>query len=597
MTTYDESSIKVLEDIEHVKLRPAMYINTDCPTLQMFEEIFSNAMDEAMNGHASMIAVNIDYENSRVFVEDNGRGIPQGLNKTLGQPTPVVIYTKLNSGGKYDTDSYDVSGGLHGVGSCVVNALSRELTVSTFRSNRRVDAKFVYGKNVSYEESLTSAPTSGTRVDFIIDTDHQIFESDSLSSHKQEIEMRLHLVSTLYPNLHVYYQGSRVEGGSLASFLPTDKYTLEVPIEYNSKSIRVSMNWTESLRGGVYESYCNMIHTISGGDHVKGVEDALLKIFDEKTSLLGFNMIVSVMYPSVSYTGQSKDRAKSTELYNYVFREVSSYLRTYFKTHADELDRLKKLFADKKDLLDRRSHKKATKKDRRSSFLASLDSGGFADCTTRDRSKAELTLCEGLSAAGSLKQARDPSTQAVMPLRGKFINAYNADLKAILGNREASTIIQSLGTGILDETDISKSRYSKVIIFSDSDEDGKDIACQLIAFFAKIIPDILTSGMLYLAIPPLYGTTVKGQFIPIHTEEDKEEHLRKGHYVQRYKGLGEMMPSQLKVTSLDPDTRRLIQLKVDETSLSTVERIMGGSSANRKSLLIEMGVFQEWQKA
>lgn len=595
MATYDESSIKVLADIEHVRLRPAMYINTDCPSLQMFEEIFSNSMDEAMNDYADRIMVQVDYEKSHVIVEDNGRGIPQGLNKTLGKPTPVVIYTKLNSGGKYDTESYDVSGGLHGVGSCVVNALSKELKLRTFRDHSEVQATFEYGENVFYDSHYISDGYSGTRVEFSIDTTHPIFESDHISDHKHEIEMRLHLVSTLYPNLQIYYQGTRVEGGNLASFLPQDKYVLDVPIEYNSKSIRVSMNWTESLRGGSYESYCNMIHTISGGDHVKGVEDTLVKIFEEKTSLLGFNMIISVMHPSVSYTGQSKDRAKSTDLYNYVSREVSSYLRTYFKTHSDEFNKLKKLFADKKDLLDRRSHKKATKKDRRSSFLASLDSGGFADCTTRDRSKAELTLCEGLSAAGSLKQARDPDTQAVMPLRGKFINAYNADLKSILNNREASTIIQSLGTGILDETDLSKSRYSKVIIFSDSDEDGKDIACQLIAFFAKIIPEILTSGMLYLAIPPLYGTTVNGKFIPIHTEEDKEKHLKKGHYVQRYKGLGEMMPSQLKVTSLDPETRRLIQLKVDETSLNTVERIMGGSSANRKSLLIEMGVFKEWK--
>ena len=179
-----------------------------------------------------------------------------------------------------------------------------------------------------------------------------------------------------------------------------------------------------------------------------------------------------------------------------------------------------------------------------------------------------------------------------MPLRGKFINAYTSDMKAILANKEALTIISSIDAGILDEFDPKKSRYSKIIIFSDSDEDGKNIACQLIAFFAKIMPGVLTSGMLYLAVPPLYGTTLNGEFIPIHTEEDKEAHIKAGHYVQRYKGLGEMMPSQLKVTSLDPSTRRLIHIKVDETSLTTVERIMGGESSHRKSLLIEMGVFE-----
>ena len=592
MSTYDESSIKVLEDIQHIRLRPAMYINTDSPSLQMFEEIFSNSMDEALNGYANTIRVNINYEKSQVEISDDGRGLPQGINKTLQKPTPLVIYTKLNSGGKYDTESYNVSGGLHGVGSCVVNALSKELVLTTYRNRSEVVAVFDKGISVSYDTKYHDNDDTGTIVKFIIDTDHEIFDSDKLSDHEHEIEMRLHLVSTLYPSLNLYYQGSRVTGGDLSSFLPDTKYVLSNPVEYNSKGIRMSLNWTDSLRGGTYESYCNMIHTIAGGDHVKAIEDAILKVFDEKTSLLGMNLIVHVTHSSVSYTGQSKDRAKSQDMYLQVNREVYSYLRTYFKSHESEFDTLKKLFASKQDLLDRKAHKRVTKQDRRTSFLSSLDTGGFADCTTRDRSKAELTLCEGLSAAGSLKQARDPSTQAVMPLRGKFINAYNADLKTVLSNREASTIIQSIGTGILDEFDISKSRYSKIIIFSDSDEDGKDIACQLIAFFSKIMPEILTSGMLYLAIPPLYGTTVKGEFIPIHTEESKEYHLKQGHYVQRYKGLGEMMPSQLRVTSLDPDTRRLIQLKVDETSLSTIERIMGGGSINRKSLLIEMGVFK-----
>jgi topoisomerase-4 subunit B len=183
-----------------------------------------------------------------------------------------------------------------------------------------------------------------------------------------------------------------------------------------------------------------------------------------------------------------------------------------------------------------------------------------------------------------------------MPLRGKFINAYNSDIQDILANREAATLIQNLGVGILDSVDLKKSRYGKVIIFSDSDEDGKDIACQLIAFFAKVMPPILTEGMLYLAIPPLYGTTVKGEFIPIYTESSKETHLSKGHYVQRYKGLGEMSASQLKVTSLDKDTRSLIHITIDPTSLYMIERIMGGESSYRRDLLLEMGVLREWPK-
>ena len=440
---------------------------------------------------------------------------------------------------------------------------------------------------------------SATEVTFIINTDNPIFENDNLKLHEQDILTRLTLVSTLYPKLRLVYNGEVIRGGSLSKFLPVAEYVLPKPIEYSSKTIKLSVNWTTSLRSGSYDSYCNMIHTSAGGDHIYAVEDAVLGVFSQnKDALLGMNLILSATYSSVSYTSQSKDRAKSQAMRTAIITELKYYLSQYFKNNPEERDKLLRLFQTKRNDLDKRAGKKTTsKKDRRANFLASLDQGGFADCTTRDRSLAELTICEGLSAAGSLKQARDPQTQAVMPLRGKFINAYNCDVKSILSNREAATIIQSLGSGIFDEVDVSKSRYSKVIIFSDSDEDGKDIACQLIAFFSKVLPQFLLEGMLYLAIPPLYGTTVNGQFIPIHNEEDKEYHLKKGHYVQRYKGLGEMMPEQLRVTSLNPETRRLIQLKVDESTFSIVEKIMGGDSSNRKSLLIEMGVFEEWQKA
>lgn len=594
--SYDESSIKVLDDIEHIRLRPAMYISTDTPSLQMFEEIFSNAMDEVINGYATCIEVSVDYDKSEVWVKDNGRGIPQGINEKTGKPTVSLIYTKLNSGGKYDTESYSVSGGLHGVGSCVVNALSSEMSVVTYRDRSAVSVGFKEGVETTYQQSAVSSKTSGTKVHFKIDTDLDIFTDDHLRDHEEDIVRRLRLVSILYPKVEFFYQGLEVDvdGMSPGDLLPTDKSKVDIlstPILIQDKDTYLVLNWTDSLRGGVYESYCNMIHTKSGGDHVRAVEEAVTKTFGDLPSLLGMNMFISELHPSVSYSGQSKDRAKSQDMYQSVYDKVYQYLRNYLKD-TEVKSKLISAFEEKSNKLASRSSRKVTKSDNKKAYLTSLESGGFADCTTKDRKQAELTLCEGLSAAGSLKQARNPLTQAVMPLRGKFINAYTSDMKAILANKEALTIISSIDAGILDEFDPKKSRYSKIIIFSDSDEDGKNIACQLIAFFAKIMPGVLTSGMLYLAIPPLYGTTLNGEFIPIHTEEDKEAHIRAGHYVQRYKGLGEMMPSQLKVTSLDPSTRRLIHIKVDETSLTTVERIMGGESSHRKSLLIEMGVFE-----
>lgn len=599
MKSYDDQSIKVLSDIEHIRKRPAMYINTDSPSLQMFEEIFSNSMDEVMNGYADSIVVDIDYTKDGVSIEDNGRGIPQGMNETLKVPTIQVIYGKLNAGGKYDTESYGVSGGLHGVGSCVVNALSSEMIVESWRDNSSlISVRYKKGILCDYKTDHHKQSTkSGTHVYFYIDKDHEIFKEDSLINHKNDIEKRLALSVTIFPNLKIVYNGEVVESGNLSQFIPVDNYVLKDPIIFNCKDINVCINWTDSIRWGDYTSYCNMIRTVAGGDHIKAVEEAVVSSLISRESILGMNVFISVMYPNVAFTSQSKDKAKSKEMYQYVYNYVYNQLKTFYKENPEIKETLNKMVAQKIERLERKNNKKnISRKDRKSSFLSSLDQGGFADCTTTDRSKAELTLCEGLSAAGSLKQARDPKTQAVMPLRGKFINAYNSNLKSVLVNKEASTIIQSIGTGILDDIDIKKSRYSKIIIFSDSDEDGKDIACQLIAFFAKIMPKILISGMLYLAIPPLYGTTVKGKFIPIHTEEDKEKHLKMGHYVQRYKGLGEMMPEQLKVTSLDPDTRRLIKIVVDETSLYKVERIMGGDPSNRRSLLIEMGVFKEWQK-
>lgn len=602
MNEYNDQSIKVLSDIDHIRLRYAMYINTDSPSLQMFEEIFSNSMDEVMNGYASRIDVIVDYDEDKVTIIDNGRGIPQGMNETLKIPTIQVIYGKLNAGGKYDTESYGVSGGLHGVGSCVVNALSEMMFVESWRPQGRIKVRYNKGILSDYESfDLRKDPfidgVSGTQVTFKIDKSHEIFKENRLINHKEDIERRLALSVTLFPDLVIVYNGEIVERGDLTQFIPKDNYLINEPIIIRGKGLDICIDWTDSLRWGSYTSYCNMINTTSGGDHVKAVEESVISALTSREAILGMNMFISVMYPNVAYTSQSKDKAKSKEMYQYIYNFVYSKLKALFKSNPELKEILSKMVASKIERLDRKNNKKnISRKDRKSSFLSSLDQGGFADCTTNDRSQAELTLCEGLSAAGSLKQARDPKIQAVMPLRGKFINAYNSDLKSVLNNKEASTIIQSIGTGILDDIDIEKSRYNKIIIFSDSDEDGKDIACQLIAFFAKIMPKILTSGMLYLAIPPLYGTTVKGEFIPIHTEEDKEKHLKMGHYVQRYKGLGEMMPEQLKVTSLDPDTRRLIKIVVDETSLYKVERIMGGDPSNRRSLLIEMGVFKEWQK-
>lgn len=592
MKKYDETSIKVLSDREHVLQVPLMYISGTIPSIQMFEEIFSNSMDEAINGYASTIKVDIDYDNGIIQIMDDGRGIPQGNNPELGIPTIEVVYNKLNAGGKYDRESYDVSGGLHGVGSCVVNTLSEYMRVITWRPDGIIDVMFKEGIPTYNKSKKPTDYRSGTLVSYKINYSLELFENDKLKDHVDDIENRLKLVATLYKKLKIYYQGNLVKGDRLEDFLPKEKYVLDQPIILENNGIKFICNWTDSLRYGTYTSYCNLIQTRSGGDHINAVEDAFRCVLPAEI-LYGLNLMLSVTYPGAKFEGQSKDKAKSKDMKSYVQSAIITSLKEYFRSNPEIKDKLIKLTDDKRELLNmRKARRGVQRRDNKLAYLSSLSSEGFADCSTRDRSIAELTICEGLSAAGSLKQARDIETQAVLPLRGKFINAYNYNLKTVLDNREAATILSSINTGILEDFDISRSRYGKIIIFSDADPDGGHIACLLIAFFSKILPELLKAGMIYLALPPLYGTEdKKGVFIPIHTEEDKEKYLKAGYRVQRYKGLGEMNPEQLKVSSLDPNTRRLLRLDFSDDTLSVVEKIMSGDSANRRNLLEEMGVY------
>jgi len=592
---YNDDSIKVLSDREHILKNPLMYISGSIPSIQMFEEIFSNALDEAINGYADLISIQIDYERGRIRISDNGRGIPQGMNKDLDMPTIEVIYNKLNAGGKYDRESYDVSGGLHGVGSCVVNTLSRYLTVVTWRGKDVLSCTFKDGNPIYNENPVPvfKNEKSGTSVEYEINYDLELFDEDKLSMHVTDIESRLVLVSTLYPKIRIKYQGELLKSGGLSNLLPNDKYILRTPIIFDDKRFKLVCNWTDSLKYGTYLSYGNLIRTRSGGDHIYALEEALKCIFPQEI-LLGMNIVLSVTYPGIKFEGQSKDRAKSKDMRSDLFERFKYAFKSYLRDNPDRDEILRKSVDDKITLLNMRKAKKTvTRRDNRTSYLATLSANGFADCTVKDRSLAELTICEGLSAAGSLKQARNIETQAVLPLRGKFINAYHYNLKTVFENREAATIVSSINTGILEDFDITKSRYSKIIIFSDADPDGGHIACLLIAFFSKILPDLLKAGMIYLALPPLYGTEdKKGKFIPIHTEEDKNKYLSQGYHIQRYKGLGEMNPEQLRVSSLDPSTRRLVQLKYSENTESVVERIMSGDSVNRRDLLEEVGVYR-----
>lgn len=590
MGSYDDSSIKVLSDIEHIRSRSSMYISTDRPSYQMWTEIADNAIDEAMNGYADTIKFDIDYGRSYISVEDNGRGLPQGMNEELNKPTVFAVYQKLNAGGKYDQESYSMSGGLNGVGSTVINALSKELNVVTWRDSSVVSVSFSYGETLGYDKRIDKSYSgSGTKVSYVIDTDHRLF-TDRLKDYEKEIEDKIHLLKTLMPNVNFIYNGKTVDVKDFRDFLMlSNEPLLDQSILLDHKNIMVALNWSEDTNKATERSYCNSIYTHNGGDHVKAVYDAICDLLGSDASY-GVNIAISVMYPAVEYDSQAKTKAISKDMRQWVKDIVTSDLKAYFRKNQDIRDKISELIKRKRNELNKRNNKSSVRRDKKTAFMNALGSSAFSDCTTKDRSEAELFIVEGNSAAGSARQARNVDIQAIMPLRGKVINSYTNSVEALLKNQEVSTIFSSIDCGIFQDVNVSKSRYSKIIIMADADPDGQNIACLLIALFTFIAPELIEHGYLYLALPPLYGTYDKGKFIPIYTEDVKEDYLNKGYSISRYKGLGECDPEVLEQCCMNHNTRRLIRLKYTESCESIVSEVMGGDSQARKKLLISSGV-------
>ena len=591
---YNDDAIKVLSDIEHIRKRSSMYISTDRPSYQMWSELADNAVDEAMNGYASQIIFHIDYEKSYISVEDNGRGLPQGFNKELNKPTIYAIYQKLNAGGKYDQDSYTVSGGLNGVGSTVVNALSKEFHVKTWRNGSVVEARFHFGESEDYQSYTdnTYKKKSGTFVEYMIDKEHPLFVDD-LKDYEKDIVDKISLLKTLLPSVDIQYNGESVKERRFDTFLYlSNSSLLEESVVIQNKTFNLALNWSTENNKYTSRTYCNAIFTPQGGDHEKGLCDALWEIFGNDYAL-GLNLALSVMFSGAEYDSQAKLKAVSKDMRGFVKEKSLSELKYYFKQNPDIKTAVVELLKKKRYEINKRNNKGSVRRDKKNTFLNALGSSSFADCTTKNREEAELFIVEGNSAAGSARQARNVVTQAVAPLRGKFINAYTSGVDSLLKNAEVQMILSSIDCGIFQNVNVKSSRYGKIIIFTDADPDGANIACLLLSFFMHVTPDLIENGYIYLALPPLYGTTIKGQFIPIHTEEEKNEYLRKGHYVQRYKGLGEMNPDQLAIACMNPDTRRIIQVTATEDCEEMVSKIMGGNSSMRRQILIETGVLDE----
>lgn len=592
MKAYNDDAIKVLSDIEHIRHRASMYISTDRPSYQMWSEIADNAIDEAMNGYADRVIFTLDYNNNYIAVTDNGRGLPQGINKELNKPTIFAIYQKLNAGGKYDQESYAYSGGLNGVGSTVVNALSKDLKVETWRGNDVVNVEFQYGQEVDYIKGKCDkmSTKSGTRVMYHIDTNHPLF-TDKLSDYEKEIENKISLLKTLMPHVDFIYNGKHIEVTDFREFLILSKETLlKESILIKVKNLMVALNWSKDTNKSTQRTYCNSIYTPNGGDHEKAVYDAVVSYFNNTDATYGLNIAVSAMYPAVEYDSQAKTKAISKDMRNWINETVQSELNKYFKKNPEVKTQIIDLIKYKRNELNKRNNKSNVRRDRKSTFLNTLGVSGFADCNTKERETAELFIVEGNSAAGSAIQARNVNTQAVLPLRGKFINAFTADAASLLKNAEVATIVSSIDVGIFDDVNIRKSRYSKVIIFTDADEDGKNIACLLISFFLATMPELVEAGMLYLALPPLYGTYECKKFIPINDEETKNKYLKKGYQITRYKGLGEMNPEQLAIACMNPDTRSIIRVDESPECIEEVRKIMGSDTSYRRKILQDEGI-------
>ena len=592
-STYDAERIQVLEGLEAVRKRPSMYIgSTDFHGLHhLVYEVVDNSIDEAMAGYCTQIVVKLNEDGS-VSVDDNGRGIPVGVHKKYKVDALQLVLTKLHSGGKFDRKTYKVSGGLHGVGLSVVNALSEWLEVSVRRQGKVHSQR--YERGFPTGEVTVAGATEDTGTSIVFKPDAQIFEDtefdfDTLSGRLREIAflnkgLRISISGTVEDQSNTYkFDGGIVE---FVQYINRNRTTLhDKPIyinaEKNGVSVELCMQYTESYVESIY-TFANNINTVEGGTHLVGFRSALTRTINEyarKYNMLrsgdtlsgedvreGLTAILSVKLPEPQFEGQTKTKLGNSDMRGIVESTVNEKLYEFL----EENPKVAQASIGKAILASqaREAARKARELTRRKGLLdAGNLPGKLADCTEKDPSKCEIFLVEGDSAGGSAKQARDRSFQAVLPLRGKILNVEKARLDKMLKNAEIRTIITALGTGIDTEFDISKARYHRICIMTDADVDGAHIRTLLLTFFYRHMEPMIRQGYVYIAQPPLYrvrkGKTERYLFSDRELNEALQE-LGQGVEVQRYKGLGEMNADQLRETTMSIDTRILKRVTIED---------------------------------
>jgi DNA gyrase subunit B len=596
--SYDARTIHVLKGLEAVRRRPAMYIgNISSRGLHhLVYEVVDNSIDEAMAGYCDQIKV-VVHKNNRVTVTDNGRGIPVDIHPTQKKPAVEVVMTMLHAGGKFDKRSYKVSGGLHGVGVSVVNALSEWLEVEVVRDGKRYHQKYQRGKPVAPLKVLGKSKGSGTKVVFKPDT--KIFEKVEFSF--DLLSQRLRELAFLNPGVKIDIseektgksQTFQYEGGivTFVKFLNENRTALHdrpiyVSNEKDDISVEIALQYTDSYVENIF-SYANNIATLEGGTHLSGFKTALTRTLNnyvQKNNLLknasfslsgedvreGLTAVVSVKLANPQFEGQTKTKLGNSEVKGIVESILGEGLTTFLEENPSVAKGVfeKTISAARA----REAARKARELTRRKSALESSSlPGKLADCSYEDPKHCEIYLVEGDSAGGSAKSGRDRRFQAILPLRGKILNVEKARLDKVLTNEEIRTIVTALGTGIgTDEFDIEKARYAKVIIMTDADVDGAHIRTLLLTFFFRHMPLLIEAGHVYIAQPPLYRLRKGKDEHFAYSEEQKDRLLKrlgeKGVDLQRYKGLGEMNPEQLWKTTMNPETRTMLQVTLENAA-------------------------------